>query len=192
MGGCSSKKDLTMAEEIQNDDLAQKPKSKGGGANPLLTVLVLLNTILIGAIGYFQYTSHQELANQPSVADIVKAEMMGAGDEGRLTGEAVQEDGIPIPLDSFTANLAQGDGPRRFIRLDAVLKFSLDSSEGEIRSRMPQIRDSIISILNSKRPEDLLRAEGKNYLKEEIKSAINSFFIDGEVIDVFYIGFQIS
>lgn len=181
-----------MAEEIQNEDISENPKPKSSsGPNPLISALVLLNTVLIAAIGYFQYTSHQQMANQPSIQDIVRAEMM-AGEEGLLAGEAVREDGILFPLDTFTANLAQGDGPRRFIRLNAVLKFSLNSSESEFRSRQPQIRDAIISILNSKRPDDLLRAEGKNYLKEEIKSAINSFFIDGEVIDVFYIGFQIS
>ena len=182
-----------MAEEIQNEDIAEnpKPKAASGNSNPLISALVLLNTVLIAAIGYFQYSAHQQLANQPTIGDIVKAEMM-KGEDGALAGEAVQDDGILFPLETFTANLAQGDGPRRFIRLNTVLKFSQSSSESEFRSRQPQIRDAIISLLNSKRPDDLLRAEGKNYLKEEIKSAINSFLIDGEVIDVFYVGFQIS
>jgi flagellar FliL protein len=111
--------------------------------------------------------------------------------EKENTGEAKQEDGILFPLDSFTANLAQGDGPRRYVRLNAVLKFSKDSNEEEFKVRKPQIRDTIISILNSKRPEDLLKVEGKNYLKEEIKAAINTFLVDGQVIDLYYVGFQI-
>ncbi|MCY4643365.1 MAG: flagellar basal body-associated FliL family protein [Bacteriovoracales bacterium] len=101
-------------------------------------------------------------------------------------------EGILLPLDSFTANLAQGDGPRRFIRFNAVLKFTRDSLEEEFRARKPQIRDSIISILNSKRPNDLLKKEGKDYLKEEIKSSINSFLVDGKVLAVYYVGFQIN
>jgi flagellar FliL protein len=53
-----------------------------------------------------------------------------------------------------------------------------------------EIRSSVS--LNTKRPEDLLKKEGKLYLKEEIRTAINSFLIDGNVVDVFYIGFQIN
>ena len=97
-----------------------------------------------------------------------------------------------MPLDRFTANLAQGDGPRRFVNLNLVLKFSQDSKEEEFKARKPQIRDTIISILNSKRPEDLLKVEGKKYLKEEIKSSINAFLLDGHIMDVFYMGFQIN
>ena len=181
-----------MAEENEtNEQEVQKPKKASSGGNPLLTILVLLNTFVIGVVGYLQYISHQELANQPTISDVVRAEMLRS-EQGESIGQAIQDDGILFPLETFTANLAQGDGPRRFIRLNAVLKFSQNSSESEFRSRQPQIRDVIISILNSKRPDDLLRAEGKNYLKEEIKSAINAFLIDGEVIDVFYVGFQIS
>ena len=130
----------------------------------------------------------------PNIQDVVKAELnKSSGEDGiEETGEAKKEDGILFPLDGFTANLAQGDGPRRFLRLQAVLKFSKSSNEQEFKSRKPQIRDAIISTLNTKRPEDLLKLEGKNFLKEEIKAAINSFLVDGHVIDVFYVGFQIN
>lgn len=170
-----------------------KPADSGSGKNPLLTIVMILQLILMGGIAYFQYVAHQKLAATESVMDVVKSDMRsGAIDESSETGEAREEDGILFPLDNFTANLAQGDGPRRFVRLNAVLKFNKDSSEEEFKARKPQIRDTIISILNSKRAEDLLKVEGKNYLKEEIKAAINSFLVDGKVIDVFYVSFQIN
>lgn len=176
------------------EELAKIPPAGGSAKNPLLTVLVLVNTIVVGAIGYLQWQTHEKMANTPSVQDVVSAEMKKAmgTEDGNLQGQAVEEDGILLPLDGFTANLAQGDGPRRFVRLNAVLKFSKDSSEKEFQARKPQIRDTIISTLNSKRPEDLLQLEGKNFLKEEIKSAINAFLVDGRVIDVYYVSFQIN
>ncbi|OUR98643.1 hypothetical protein A9Q84_04295 [Halobacteriovorax marinus] len=167
----------------------------GGGKNPLLTVVMVLQLGLMGTIAYFQYMNHQKLAATETIMDVVKKdiEQKASGvDESSETGEAREEDGILFPLDNFTANLAQGDGPRRFVRLNAVLKFNKDSSEEEFKARKPQVRDTIISILNSKRAEDLLKIEGKNYLKEEIKAAINSFLVDGKVIDVFYVSFQIN
>ena len=106
--------------------------------------------------------------------------------------KADQDKGLVMPLQGFTVNLAQGDGPKRFVRMNAVLKFSKESEESEFNARKPQIRDTIITILNSKRPEDLLKREGKVYLKEEIKSQINSFLISGKVEEVYYVGFQIN
>jgi flagellar FliL protein len=149
---------------------------------------------MMAVVAYFQWTYMQQLKTQPTVQDIVKAEMKAIeGEEGSTTTpKKIEDDGILFPLDAFTANLAQSDGPRRFVRLNAVLKFSKVSSEEEFKARKPQIRDAIISILNSKRPDDLLQTEGKSFLKEEIKSAINAFLVDGNVIDVFYVGFQIN
>lgn len=113
-------------------------------------------------------------------------------DQAPEFGIAKEGEGKYLVLEGFTANLAQGDGPRRFIRLNLVLKFTPDSNEEEYKNRRHQIRDTIISLLNSKRPEDLLISEGKSFLKEEMRSAINTFLIDGKILDVFYTGFQIN
>lgn len=182
-------------EELQDLDAGGgKPAAPPSPKNPLLTVLVLVNTVAMLGVAYFQFQMHQKISAQPDVTDVVAAEMkkMEDSEAQKETGEAVEEDGILFPLEGFTANLAQGDGPRRFVRLTAVLKFSKDSNEEEFKARKPQIRDTIISTLNSKRPQDLLKLEGKSFLKEELKSAINSFLVDGHIIDIFYVGFQIN
>ncbi len=181
-----------MADEKQ--EVQEKVStSSEGQKSPFIVILLVLNIIVMGAVAYLQFSSASRMASQASVRDVIKADMQVAD------GEAVEENkdtnksiGLLLPLASFTANLAQGDGPRRFIRLNTVLRFSGDSNEGEFKTRKPQIRDSIISILNSKRPSDLLKKEGKEYLKEEIKASINSFLIDGRVVDVYYVSFQIN
>lgn len=173
------------------DGDAQANSSK----NPLLTVVLVLNIILMGGIAFMQFKTHQKLTTQPSIQDVIKAEMEKSSDvvdEKSETGEAKEQSGKLFPLDGFTANLAQGDGPRRFIRLSAVLKLNNEANEEEYKARKPQIRDAVISILNAKRPQDLLKTEGKDYLKEEIKSSINTFLVNGKVIDVYYVGFQIN
>ena len=182
-----------MADE-ENTEQAGGAGDEGSQKNPLLMIVLLLNTVAMGAVAYLQYSSFQKEAARPSIRDIVAAELKIKEEESSKlnTGEAQEEDGVLFPLDPFTANLAQGDGPRRYVRLNAVLKFSKKSSEEEFKARKPQIRDTIISTLNSKRPEDLLKVEGKNFLKEELKAAINTFLVDGEVIDIFYVGFQVK
>ena len=66
------------------------------------------------------------------------------------------------------------------------------SKEDEFRGRKAQIRDTIITLINAKRAKDILKLDGKNSLKEEIKASINTFLIDGSVIDIYYIDFQVN
>lgn len=160
--------------------------------NPLVAILLILNMIGLGTVAFFQYKFMDMESKRPDLTQLLA--------QGNINPELADE--IPptdnlskeslVDLATFTVNLAQGDGPRRYVRLNAVLKMGKDSELSEVEARKPQIRDTIIGILNSKRPEDILKRDGKLYLKEQIKSSINSFLIDAKVVDVFYIGFQIQ
>jgi flagellar FliL protein len=184
-----------MAEEEKAASEASATGSKGPSTtSPLVLAILALNSIGLLAVGFFQYSYMKKEALKPSVTELVKQEMGNhekhPGDDELLATKKVQ--GEMFPLEPFTVNLAQGDGPRRYLRLNAVLQFTTDSKKDELESRKPQIRDTIINILNAKRPEDLLKKEGKVYLKEEIKAAINSYLINGKLDEVFYTGFQIN
>ena len=205
-----------------SEDKPKEEKTDAGsassGKNPLLVILVAVNTLAVAGIGFFQFQNHKKLNSLPTMADIMaqqaadegggaeapaghgeaKAEGHGEGGHGEAghggagkTAE-VKTDGLLYPLEPFTANLAQGEGPRRYIRISIVLKFSKDTKKEEVDSRKPQISDTIISMLNAKKPEELLKKEGKDYLREEIKTSINNFLIDGQVAEVLYVGFQIN
>jgi len=163
--------------------------------NPLLTLLMVVNILAMGTVAFFQYRFMDMESKRPDLTQLLKekdtvTEATDATGEQK-TVEIVKKENL-LPLDSFTVNLAQGEGPRRYVRLDAVLKMSDDSKAPEFEARKPQIRDTIISILNTKRADDLLKKEGKSFLKEEIKASINSFLVDGKVEDIYYIGFQIN
>jgi flagellar FliL protein len=191
----------TLAEENKNVEEASAPAS---GKNPLLIVLVAVNTLAVLAIGFFQFQNHKKLNSVTTAADVMQQQLAGeaaghaaeapvAGGEA-ATGApvAAKTDGLLYPIEPFTANLAQGEGPKRYIRISLVLKFTKETKKEEVDARKPQISDSIISMLNSKKPEELLKREGKDYLREEIKTSINNFLVDGHLEDIFYVGFQIN
>lgn len=166
------------------------------GKNPLVTILLVLNMAAMGTVAFLQYKFMEMEAKRPDLTALLKEQNTPAVDaeaagEQKPEEQATKTDQL-LTLDPFTVNLAQGDGPRRYVRLDAVLRLSKDTKLEEIEARKPQIRDTIISILNTKRPDDLLKKEGKSYLKEEIKASVNSFLVDGRVEDVFYTSFQIN
>jgi flagellar FliL protein len=173
------------------DDTAPAPTS---GKNPLVAVLLVLNLVAMGTIAFFQWRFMQMEASRPDLTQLLKEQANPvdpavAGEQ--KVPEIVKKENL-LPLEMFTVNLAPGDGPRRYVRMEAVLKMSDEAKAAEFEARKPQIRDTIISILNTKRPEDLLKKEGKQYLKEEMKAAVNAFLVDGKIEDIYYIGFQIN
>jgi flagellar FliL protein len=192
------KERVQMADEDQVEGGAQPEAAKSPAAksqkNPLVAILLVFNMLALGAVAFMQYQFMEMKANEPSLTSLLKegqaASNPDVADEQAPTEDLDKES--LIDLETFTVNLAQGDGPRRYVRLNVVLKMSKDSDATEVQARKPQIRDTVISILNSKRPEDLLKRDGKIYLKEQVKSAINSYLIDGSVVDIFYVGFQIN
>ena len=185
---------VKMAEDTKPVTVAS---SSGSSKNPLLTLLMVVNIVGMGLVAYFQWRFMDMEAKRPDLTQLLKeqnaesAPVDGEAAGEQKTIEIVKKENL-LPLDSFTVNLAQGEGPRRYVRLDAVLKMSDDAKAPEFEARKPQIRDTIISILNTKRADDLLKKEGKSFLKEEIKASINSFLVDGRVEDIYYISFQIN
>lgn len=175
--------------------MAENPESPATSAkNPLVAILLIVNIVAMSVVAFMQYRFMQLEASRPDLTQLLKEKSgsLGSDAEGEQKKvEVVKKENL-LPLETFTVNLQQGDGPRRFARMDAVLKMSDDAKAAEFEARKPQIRDTIIGVLNTKRPEELLRREGKELLKEEIKGAINAFLIDGRVEDVYYIGFQIN
>ncbi len=165
-------------------------------SNPLLTLLMIVNIVAMATVAYFQWKFMDMEAKRPDLTQLLKEKDAPAAASDEAAGEqkpveVVKKENL-LTLDSFTVNLAQGEGPKRFVRTDIVLKMSDDAKAPEFEARKPQIRDTIISILNTKRPDDLLKKEGKSFLKEEIKASINSFLVDGRVEDIYYISFQIN
>ena len=185
-----------MAEEDKEVGAQEEASEKASSQkSPLVALLLIINTVGLATVAFFQYQFMQMEAARPDLNELLKQANVSSTPEDGLPEdrpvETISRESL-VNLETFTVNLAQGDGPIRYVRLNAVLKLSQDSEVAEVEARKPQIRDTIIGILNSKRPEDILKRDGKLYLKEQIKSAINSFLIDGKVEDLFYVGFQIN
>ncbi len=184
-----------MAEE-EKVIVTPKEEFKGKtGQGVLFTLLVIINTVLIGTIGYFQYLGFKKEKKQETIRELVNAEFARRGvvvEGEKVSPETMVEEGKLFSLDRFMVNLAPSDGVKKYLRMSVVLKFSKDSNEKEFKMRRPQMVDAIISILNAKKAEDLLNREGKDYLKHEIKSSINSFLSEGRLLDLYYVSFQIN
>ena len=98
-----------------------------------------------------------------------------------------------VTLDQFTVNLTTpGSTTPKYVRVNISLEVPSDDVESELTQRMPQVRNAIIDLFNSKRPSDVVSEEGRQYLKEEIRGALNGFMVSGKVKGVFFTNFALS
>jgi len=196
------------------------PSGNSGGGNKLVLILTGVNLLVTLAVIGVLFMAHKKEQATSSVGDIAVEEGGGHGEEkaegghgeegghggGGGHGEAgghgeKAEAGKPhgpdggkmLPLEQFTVNLATvGSASARFARVDISVEVPTDDTEAELARKMPQVRNTIIDLFNSKRPSDLSTPEGRNYLKDEIKNALNSFLITGKIKGVFFTGFALS
>lgn len=116
------------------------------------------------------------------------------GEHGEGGGEAAGPSKSDVRFFSagdFTANLS-GPTSTHYVKVNVNLEMAKDLEEDEMKKRKPQIRDRIISLLNGKKPGDLQTVEGRNFLKEEIKTVVNGFLQSGKIEGVYFSTFIIN
>jgi flagellar FliL protein len=96
-----------------------------------------------------------------------------------------------LSLDTFIVNLADKGG-NRYLRVTMDLELGNSELEDEINKRMPQVRDSILMILPSKRFEDISTVQGKIALRDQILETINGFLSQGKITTIFFKEFVVQ
>lgn len=152
--------------------------SQGGGAKKLL--LIALPAVLLagGAGAYF-------------------AGLLPLGPE-EVVSEEVEEDTGPAfaqtvirPLDPFIANLAD-ESAGRYIKTTIQLEFDGTEPPAWFDSRMPQIRDLILTLLTSKSFDQIRTPEGKQILREEMIRRTNQALQADAVRAVYFTEFIVQ
>jgi len=95
------------------------------------------------------------------------------------------------PLDTFIVNLADKGG-KRYLRITIDLELDGKELEGEVTKRLPQVRDSILTILPTKRFEDISSAKGKTALRDQMLERINGMLARGQITNIYFKEFVIQ
>ena len=118
---------LSMADEnpeANAPEEEEKPVAAASGKTPLVIVLLLVNMVALGTVAFFQYKFMEMEANRPDLTKLLK---QGDAVSPDLEDEAAPTDTVTkeklVGLATLTVNLAQGAGPIRYVRLNAVLKM---------------------------------------------------------------------
>jgi len=148
----------------------------------ILTAVIFLMVLMMGGIFFMMWSKVSKMEGQLVSVEESQEE------------EAVVEEPVvkPIfPLKSFIVNLA-GENGKRYLKIKMDLEIANEELNDALRMRIPQIRDSIMMILTSKRYEDVKDTEGKIALRQDIQNQVNSFFKEPCVSNIFFTDFVIQ
>ena len=92
-------------------------------------------------------------------------------------------------MEPFLVNLAD-PGQLRYLKV--TLHVEIQQKGEEFEKRLPQSRDSVLTVLSGKNSRDLMTSEGKNALREEIKEKMNQLLMETKVRNIYFTEFVIQ
>lgn len=175
------KKGKDLDEDIQEDEPGEEtPKKK---KIPIkLVIIAAMALILIGG-GAFAWKGG------------FLAKITNSGKENE-TGKKGQDSGKldigPIfSMDTFIVNLVDPHG-KRYLKLKLELELSSEQVRMEVDKRMPQFKDTILTLLSSKTYEDVSSLEGKLQLRAELTSMLNQYLKTGAISSIYFTEFIVQ
>lgn len=194
-----------MAENTKEEE---QPAAKAPpGPNKLVPMILVANTVLMGAVLAVVLLRKPQAAAAPTtpVAKTDKghgespegaAGKEGGKEEGAGHGEAAghgesaasaDPSGSPGPilkLDNFIIQL-RGTDTDRYVRVAFDLELVTETDRAAIQSRMPHIRDAIISYFSDRSLDELRGSEGMDRIKLAVAKKLDDILAAHRVRSVF-------
>ncbi len=163
-----------MVDPLENkveEPSVEKPKKK----KPLLFLVIGFVVVVGAGIGIFLFGP----------------KFISKKSKGEAAESKRESHGHVYGMDSFLVNLGEPDSAR-YLKVKIDIESTSNKPDEEYQQRLPQLRDSIITVLSSKRYQDVYDSEGKKKLKEEIISRLNQSVNHFKVKAVYFTEFVVQ
>jgi flagellar FliL protein len=94
-------------------------------------------------------------------------------------------------LDTMIVNLSDHGG-KRYLRVTMALELNDPDAVTTIESRLPQVRDAILTILPTKTYDEISTTDGKIALRNQVMEKINSLITKGRVDNIYFTEFVVQ
>lgn len=166
-----------MAEEKESQEGGQE-QAKGGKKKLIILIVPVLLLLLGGGFGAYKFfLSKDKTEKEP---EKITKEIKSAEDHG-----------VDLEVGTFVANLADKDADR-YIKVTIIMQVEDEKVKEEATKKLPQIKDSINTLLFTKTSDELKSPEGIERLKEEIIRRTNAILPLGGVKDIYFTEFIIQ
>jgi flagellar FliL protein len=165
-------------------ETATEQTSKKSSRGILFAILGVL--VVAGAVGGFLFFRRHKATRSASASVAVKQSAPIAT--------------VDLPLDPFVVNLADTGG-HSYARIGLTLQLAAPVATGKKEKKeasadasgpRDMVRDTVITTLNQEQSTDLLAPDGKEHLKQTIRSAIAARDPQMKIIDIYFTEFLIQ
>ncbi|MBW1763967.1 MAG: flagellar basal body-associated FliL family protein, partial [Deltaproteobacteria bacterium] len=94
-------------------------------------------------------------------------------------------------MDTFIVNLV-GTRSKSYLKAKLELELSNEKVKDEINKRLPQFRDTILTLLSTKSDGDIRTLEGKFQVRTEIMMQLNQYLTSGNIRNVYFTDFIVQ
>lgn len=157
-----------MTKEVDDTEDPLTPDEVGASSDKkkkIKKTLIIATPILIAIIGavYFFFF-------------VIKAPKQTEGVEIRQTKAKEQvelDSNTYLDIDPITVGLSGAGSKKEYLQLDMTLRLSTEEESVAVMTKMPIIKDTLLTFLRSLRSTDFNSSSSSIYLKEEISKRIN-------------------
>ena len=154
-------------------------------SNKILVLLIGVMMVLLLGLGGGLFMMWNKLS------DLNAQTMANAAVQGGSNGSLEHPVGPIFSLETFIVNLADKGG-NRYLRVTMDLELGNPELESELNQRLPQVRNSILMILPTKRFEDISTVQGKTTLRDEMMETINGYLLKGKITNIYFKEFVVQ
>lgn len=152
----------------------------------MIIMIAMISLFLMGSIGAGFYLVWNRISNIGS--PVQASEEVG---EKKSIDEKAAAMGPVLNLETFIVNLADDDA-QRFLKTTISLEMDAPEAVEEATSRLPQIKDYVVTLLPTKKSVEILSAEGKQILRSQLTDGLNRFLTKGKIDSLYFTDFVIQ
>lgn len=96
-----------------------------------------------------------------------------------------------LALEPFVVNLL-GDDASRYLKVRVELEAATPEMRGELETRLPQVRDGVLTVLGTRDLAQVTSFEGRAVLKRDIEERVNGLLGEGQIRSVLFTEFVVQ
>jgi len=169
-----------VKKSLESPNSAKPPKS--------FKIIMILGCLALLAAGGAAGVIFLGAKSQEESSLLGRVQSLFAG--GKKTAESKSQ-GHMYKMEPFLVNLLD-PAQLRYLKITLHLETDQGKAGEEYEKRLPQLRDGVLTILSSKNYKDIITAEGKSALRDEIKAKLNQLLSGFKVQNVYFTEFVVQ
>ena len=147
----------------------------------IIVVAVLL--VVVPVIGFVVYRSSQ--------SEQMEDDMLLVGENKQESKELKRKELGPLMIMEGIVNVSDAEATR-YLKVTIALELSSSKLYKEMDRRKPEFLDVMLEILRRKSVEDLLKDDGTDIIRKQIKTEFNKRLVSGTVVRVYFTEYLIQ